>query len=91
MPELRAAQGAVQHHMPTLPELSADKGAVQQAAKLVDSMNLGATGNTNINTARSIMRGWTRQNGDFAPRVNVPWPQDFVLSTGGKTVSLMTS
>jgi hypothetical protein len=82
MPELHAAPGEVQHHMPTLPELCADQGAVQQAAKLVDSMDLGATGNTNINSTKIMRRGWTRQGGDFAPWVNEPWPQDFVIGMG---------
>jgi hypothetical protein len=83
-PEQRAAQGAVQCQMPSLPELRADQGAVQQAARLVDSMDMGAAGNTAISTTKSMRRGWTRQGGDYAPRVNVPWPQDFVLGTGRK-------
>jgi hypothetical protein len=70
--------------MPTLPELRADQGTVQQAAKLVDCMDLGATGNTNIISSKTMRRGWTCQGGDFAPRVNIPWPQDFVLGTGRK-------
>jgi hypothetical protein len=71
--------------MPTLPGLRADQGAVQQAARLVDSLNMGATGNTNvISTTKTMRRGWTRQGGDFAPRFNIPWPQDFVLGTGRK-------
>jgi hypothetical protein len=34
--------------MPTLPELRADQGAVQQAAKLVDGMDLGTSGSTTL-------------------------------------------
>jgi hypothetical protein len=74
--------GAVHNYMPTLPELHADQSAVQQAAKLVDCMDLGATSTTNIISSKTMRRGWTRQGGDFAPRVNIPWPQDFILGTG---------
>jgi hypothetical protein len=70
--------------MPTLPELRSAQGAVQQAAKLGDCMDLGATGITNIHSSKTMRQGWTRQGGDFAPRVNIPWPQDFVLGTGHK-------
>jgi hypothetical protein len=82
--ELCPAQGAVQHHMHTLPELHADQGPVQQAAKLVDSMDMGATGNTNIICTKTMRLVWTRQGGHFAPRVSTPWTQDFVLGTGRK-------
>jgi hypothetical protein len=60
MPELRAAQGTVQHHMPTLPELRADQGAVQPAANSVDSMDLGATAKTNMNSTKSSEGGHIR-------------------------------
>jgi hypothetical protein len=52
--EPRAAQGAVQNHMPTMPELRTDQGAVQQAAKLVNCMDLGATGITNIHASKTM-------------------------------------
>jgi hypothetical protein len=71
--------------MPTLPEVRADQGAVQQTARLVNSLDMGAAGNTNvISTTKTMRRRWTCQGGDFAPRVSISWPQDVVLGTGRK-------
>jgi hypothetical protein len=30
-------------------------------------------------------RGWSRPGGDNAPRVAIPWPQDFIIGHGKKT------
>jgi hypothetical protein len=64
--------------------LSTSPLPADQATRLVDSLDMGAAGNTATSTTKSMRRGWTRQGGDYAPRVNVPWPQDFVLGTRRK-------
>jgi hypothetical protein len=79
-----AAMFVVDNQIPSLVEMRANSNAVRQATQLVDSMDSGPAGTTSSNSLKTLRRGWSRQGGDFAPRVVIPWPQDFVLGTGRK-------
>jgi hypothetical protein len=37
------------------------------------------------NGVRALRRGWSRPGGDNAPRVAIPWPQDFIIGHGKKS------
>jgi hypothetical protein len=45
---------------------------------MVDSMETAIQGNG----VRALRRGWSRPGGDNAPRVAIPWPQDFIIGHG---------
>jgi hypothetical protein len=68
---------------PDLAALRADPTAVAHASHLVDALDIGPSGNAN-STFKSMKRGWARPGGESAPRVPVPWPQDFVIGQGRK-------
>jgi hypothetical protein len=80
----QAATFAVDNQVPSLALMRSNPNAVRQATQIVDSMDAGPSGTTSINSVKTLRQGWSRQGGDFAPRVVVPWPQDFVLGTGHK-------
>jgi hypothetical protein len=51
----------------------------------VDALDIGPSGNSNSNsTFKAMKRGWARPGGESAPRIPVPWPQDFVIGQGRK-------
>jgi hypothetical protein len=89
---LPSADGApsscsAEQQIASLADMSTDQSAVRQTTKLVDMMDSSVPG-TNIancnSTVKSMRRGWSCQGGNFAPRVIVPCPQDFILGTGKK-------
>jgi hypothetical protein len=80
----QAATFVVDNQVPSLSQMRCNPNAVRQATHIVDSMDAGPSGTTSINSIKTLRRGWSRQGGDFAPRVVVPWPQDFVLGAGRK-------
>jgi hypothetical protein len=67
--------------LPHLQDLRADARAVAQANSMVDSMETAIQGNI----VRALRRGWSRPGGDNAPRVAIPWPQDFIIGHGKKS------
>jgi hypothetical protein len=78
-----AASADSQGSVPSLQDLRADPRAVAQATSMVDSMDTAIQGINNSNI-RALRRGWSRPGGDNAPRVAVPWPQDFIIGHGKK-------
>jgi hypothetical protein len=90
-PESTSAQGAIpkQRCMPmsatsasTLDDLRADDQLAARANHMVDSLDgLQGQGNNRVSGA-STKRGWARPGGDNAPRICVPWPQDYVIGHG---------
>jgi hypothetical protein len=79
-PDHGCAASADMHSLPHLQDLRADAGAVAQANSMVDSMDMTIQGNS----VRALRRGWSRPGGDNAPRVAIPWPQDFIIGHGKK-------
>jgi hypothetical protein len=61
---------------PALADLRADPDLSLKAAQMVDNLEAPLPGN------RTLRRGWARPGGDNAPRVTIPWPQDYVLGNG---------
>jgi hypothetical protein len=89
-PELSAVQGAVQCHMPTLPELRADQGTVQQAARLVDSLDMGAAGNNAISTTKSMRTFLSPKTLCWARVVRIGYlTTSWTCFSGRKDVSLL--
>jgi hypothetical protein len=58
--------------------LRADREILLKASHMVDGLDSSLPGNN----ARTLRRGWARPGGDNAPRVAIPWPQDYVLGNG---------
>jgi hypothetical protein len=75
-----AASADIPGSLPNLQDLRADARAVAQANIMVDSMDTTIQGNN----VRALRRGWSRPGGDNAPRVAIPWPQDFIIGHGKK-------
>jgi hypothetical protein len=68
--------------IPTIASLRADPLLAAQAEQLADEVTTNVAGNSPL--VYSLKRGIVRCGGDLAPRVKVPWPQDFVLGSGRK-------
>jgi hypothetical protein len=71
--------------IPSLQGLRADAAAAAQAASTMEALDLGGTGNFSNVTTKATKRGWARPGGENAPRVQVPWPQDFIIGQGRKS------
>jgi hypothetical protein len=71
----------------TLPDLRADGAAMSQAIRMVDSLDTGMQGNSGsaMNFPKTLKRGWARPGGENAPRIPIPWPQDFIIGQGRKS------
>jgi hypothetical protein len=75
--------------IPSLQGLRADAAAAAQAASMVEALDLGETGNFSSSVpAKATKRGWARPGVENAPRVQVPWPQDFIIGQGRKSCLL---
>jgi hypothetical protein len=69
----------------TLPDVRADGASMSQAVRMVDSLVLGLQGNTTSTSfPKTLKRGCARPGGDNAPRIPIPWPQDFIIGQGRK-------
>jgi hypothetical protein len=88
--EATSAQGAIpkQRCAPmsatsscTLDDLRADDQLAARANQMVDCLD-GLQGNSHRVSGASTKRGWARPGGDNAPRICVPWPQDYVIGHG---------
>jgi hypothetical protein len=52
---------------------------------MVEALDLGGTGNFSSSVpAKATKRGWARPGGENAPRVQVPWPQNFIIGQSRK-------
>jgi hypothetical protein len=76
---------------PSLAQLRHDADLAAQATAMMNTLELDTSGNnshthSNLHStmSRSMRRGWARPGGDSAPRVPVPWPQDYVMGHGRK-------
>jgi hypothetical protein len=67
----QAATFSIDHQAPSLADMRANSNAVSQASQIVDSIDAGPSGNS-INSIKTLRQGWSRQGGDFAPRVVIP-------------------
>jgi hypothetical protein len=67
--------------IPSLASLRADAGLVNQAEHLVSNLGNPVAGNFALSSNK---RGSVRCGGDLRPSVQVPWPQDYVMSSGPK-------
>jgi hypothetical protein len=76
-----AATAGVHSNLPHLQDLRADARAVAQANSMVDSLETVIQGNG----VQALQRGWSRPGGNNAPRVAIPWPQDFIIGHGKKS------
>jgi hypothetical protein len=75
----------------TLPDLRADRASMSQAIRMVDSLDLGLQGNTtSMSFPKTLKWGWARPGGDNAPRIPIPWPQDFIIGQGRKPRLLLS-
>jgi hypothetical protein len=68
--------------IPTIASLRADPQLAAQAEQLADEVTSNVAGNSPL--VYSLKRGIVRCGGDLAPKVKVPWPQDYVLGSGRK-------
>jgi hypothetical protein len=82
IPKRPTSMGGQGCSVPHLQELRSDVRAVEQANRMVDAMESSVPGNHSV---RPLRRGWARPGGDNAPRVAVPWPQDYVIGHGRKS------
>jgi hypothetical protein len=57
---------------------------MSQAVRMVDALDTGIQGNSVINFPKALKRGWARPGGENAPRIPIPWPQDFHIGQGRK-------
>jgi hypothetical protein len=67
--------------IPTIASLRADPQLAVQAEQLAADVSSEVAGNSPM--VYSMKRGIVRCGGDLAPKVKVPWPQDYVLGSGG--------
>jgi hypothetical protein len=86
IPKRSCAQEALSGpiHDVTLPALRADGVAMSQAVRMLDALDTGIQGNSVINFPKALKRGWARPGGENAPRIPIPWPQDFIIGQGRK-------
>jgi hypothetical protein len=85
IPKRSCAQEALSGDNISLSELRADGALMSQATRRVDSLDLGVPGNSALNFPKTLKRSWARPGGgDNAPRIPIPWPQDFIISQGRK-------
>jgi hypothetical protein len=85
IPKRSCTQEALSVDNITLPDLRADGTSMSQVVRMVDSLDLGLQGNTSAtNFPKTLKRGWARPGGDNAPRIPIPWPQDFIIGQGRK-------
>jgi hypothetical protein len=68
--------------IPTIASLRADPQLAAQAEQLAAEVSSDVAGNSPM--VYSMKRGIVRCGGDLAPKVKVPWPQDYVLGSGRK-------
>jgi hypothetical protein len=73
---------------PDLATLRDDPAAVTQATNMIDGLDLGPTGTILSSGSsagvRSMRRGWACPVEENAPRIPVPWSQDFIIGQGRK-------
>jgi hypothetical protein len=82
LPTQTGNQYSQQAFIPTIASLRADAQLAAQAEQLAADVASNVEGNTPI--VYSLKRGIVRCGGDLAPKVKVPWPQDYVLGSGRK-------
>jgi hypothetical protein len=55
---------------------------------MVDALDTGIQGNSVMNSVmnfpKALKRGWAKPGGENAPRIPIPWPQDFIIGQGRK-------
>jgi hypothetical protein len=56
-----------------------------QAPSMVEALDLRGTGSFSSVPVKATNRGWARPGGENAPRVQVPWPHDFIIGQGRKS------
>jgi hypothetical protein len=80
-----SSSAGVSRCVPHLHNWQAHARAVEQANRMVVSLETSLHGNFNGIGVRALRCGLSRPGDDNALRVAIPWPQDFIIRHGKKS------